>query len=359
MLKGNMQNLNISGITVWFFWFMFILSIVLLLWLLRPFLSIIVLGAVITGIFTPFYTWLKKKLSPITASLLTCIIIFFIVFIPLVFLITTLTAEANQWFLLAKQTVLDTEFKAKIIHSQLFVNTQKFFSKLDIHLNPDEIIKQISELVKFTGYTLVQQGSTMASNILGIVVNFFLMMLIIFYLLIDGHKLIAFISKLSPLPDNQDSKVIQKFKDMGAAVMLGTGLSGLIQGTLGGILFVIFGLNSAIFWGMIMSMIAFLPIIGIGVVLIPTSLYLFASGRIISAILMLIFYIMITFIVEYGFKPKIVGNRVQMHTLLVFLSIMGGLKVFGILGIIYGPLIVTFFLTQTDMYYQYYHRMID
>ena len=193
----------------------------------------------------------------------------------------------------------------------------------------------------------------------GIVFHLFFMLLIIYYLLIDSQRLISFIQDLSPLPNDQDEKLFRKFNDMAGAILIGNGLCGLLQGVAGGIVFWIFGLKSAFLWGVIMGLLAFLPIIGVGVVFIPTAGYLILTGRIAVGIFFVVFYVILSGGVEYLLKPKLVGQRVKMHTLLVFLSIIGGLKLFGILGIIYGPLIITAFLTLTDIYYASYRQLVD
>jgi predicted PurR-regulated permease PerM len=107
-----------------------------------------------------------------------------------------------------------------------------------------------------------------------------------------------------------------------------------------------------------MAILAFFPIVGIAVVFLPASVYLFLKGRIAAGIFFVIFYLIVTSVVEYVVKPKLVGNKVQIHTLLVFISVLGGLKAFGILGIIYGPLVVTAFLTLTDIYRSSYETYI-
>jgi predicted PurR-regulated permease PerM len=213
-------------------------------------------------------------------------------------------------------------------------------------------------LGKTVGLFLYQQASSIASNILKFFVYFFFMLLIIYYLLIDGNRLIEFIMDLSPLPDEQDQKLIQKFKDMAGAVIIGNGFCGLIQGLMGGLVFLMFGIKSPFMWGVIMSLLAFLPIIGIGVVFIPTAAFLLLKGRIAAGIFFVVFYMFLSGGVEYLLKPKVVGKQVKMHTLLVFFSIMGGLKLFGILGIIYGPLVATAFLTLTDIYYSSYQELV-
>jgi predicted PurR-regulated permease PerM len=185
------------------------------------------------------------------------------------------------------------------------------------------------------------------------------MLLICFYLFVDQKRLLSFIFDLSPLPDDQDQILFRKFKDMAGAILIGNGLCGLIQGVLGGAVFAIFGLRSPILWGVIMTLLAFLPIVGIGAVFIPAALYLMLKGRMAAGVFFIIFYIVLSGGVEYLFKPKLVGKRVQMHTLLVFLSIIGGLQLFGILGIIYGPLVVTGFLTLTDIYHTSYQNLVE
>jgi len=94
-------------------------------------------------------------------------------------------------------------------------------------------------------------------------------------------------------------------------------------------------------------------------VFLPAALYLILQGRLAAGIFFVVFYILLSGGIEYFFKPKLVGKRVQMHTLLVFLSIIGGLKLFGILGIIYGPLVVTAFLTLADIYESSYRRIVE
>jgi predicted PurR-regulated permease PerM len=99
--------------------------------------------------------------------------------------------------------------------------------------------------------------------------------------------------------------------------------------------------------------------LGIGAIFVPAAILLFLQGRITAGIFFLVFYIILSGSIEYFFKPKLVGQRVRMHTLIVFLSIIGGLKLFGILGIIYGPLVVTAFLTLSEIYLASYQQLIE
>lgn len=353
---------------LWFFLSLLLISILLLGWLLWPFISVIIMGAVVTGVFTPVYRLFRRKMKPSPASLATCLLIFVILFVPIVFFVSVISGEAYDLYLTAKDAVLSDEIRSLMEGSRLtelveknhFVKSlSEYLTGFGIELSGTDFQTTVTDLAKKTGLILYEQFNAIASNILKFLVNFFFMLLVTYYLLIDGDRLISFIVDLSPLPQDQDEKLLQKFKDMAGAVLVGNGLAGVVQGGLGGFVFALFGLSSPFLWGLIMAFLAFLPIVGIGLVFIPAAVFLFLKGRIGAAIFFVIFYVLISGVIEYFVKPRLVGKRVQMHTLLVFLSIMGGLKLFGVLGIIYGPLVVTGFLTLTDIYYANYRRIVE
>jgi len=355
----NMGEKSHHDIILWIFLIYFIISIFFLGWLLWPFVSTIILAAVVTGVFIPVYRYFNRKCKPSLASILTCIVIFFVIFIPIVSFVGILSKEAYDMYLMAKGAVLSDNIQNLLQGSMVLEKANLILSNFNINITGEELNRAISEVGRIVGLFLYEQARAITSNVLMFLVNFFFMLLIIYYLLIDRHRLLSFVVDLSPLPDDQDEKLFQKFKDMAGAILIGNGLGGLIQGILGGIVFAVFGLKSPFLWGVIMGLMAFLPILGIGIIFIPAAIYLFLVGRIAAGIFFIIFYVILSGGIEYIFKPRLVGHRVQMHTLLVFLSIIGGLKLFGILGIIYGPLIVTAFLTLTDIYKTSYQKLVE
>jgi predicted PurR-regulated permease PerM len=341
-----------------FFLILFLLSFITLGWLVWPFISTIVLASVVTGFFQPVYQLLNAKhgIRPAVASSATCLLIFITLFVPIVLFVGILSTEAYGFYQMARNAVLSDEIKTLLSRSWIIDQTNQLLSNFNMQLTGEAFNEAFSQVGKVVGLFLYEQASAIATNILRFVGHFFFMLLIIYFLLIDGYKLLIFIFNLSPLPDEQNRKLIRKFKDMAGAILFGNGLCGLIQGFAGGVVFGFFGLNSPFLWGVIMALLAFLPIVGIGLVFIPAAVYLFLKNRIAAGIFFVLFYIVLSGGIEYLLKPKLVGNKLQMHTLLVFLSIMGGLKLFGILGVIYGPLIVTAFLTLTDIYKTSYQQ---
>lgn len=354
-----MNHQNTPNMILWFFLAVFTLSCIMMGWLLWPFVSVIILAIVVTAVFMPVYKLLNRRFNPTLASLLTCILIFFVLFLPLSFLVGILANEAWELYVTARGALQSKPIMELLERSDIFDKINQFLARFKIEITGEQLNRAIAEVGRVVALFLYEQARSITTNVLKFIVNFFFMLLIIFYLLIDSPRLISFIFKMSPLPEDQDQILIQKFKDIATAILLGNGLGGLIQGTLGGIVFALFGLKSPFVWGVIMALLAFLPILGIGAVFIPAAIFLFLQGRIAAGIFFLVFYIILSGGIEYLFKPKLVGQRVRMHTLIVFLSIIGGLKLFGILGIIYGPLVVTAFLTLAEIYQASYQQLIE
>ncbi len=329
--------------------------------LIAPFFAIIILGIVSTGIFNPVFYFFSKKISPKFASALTCALIFFVVFIPVVFFVSVLSKEAFNLYVMAKDAVFSNQLKDLLESTKALERFNEFLIRAGIEktITWDELIRPVSELGKFVGFSLFEQARFITSNVFNIVLYFCLMLIVVFYMLLDGDKLKKYMYDLSPLSDEHDKKLFEKFKDMAGAVLIGNGLGGVIQGVAGGIVFMGLGLNSPFLWGVIMGFLAFLPIVGIGIILIPTAGVLMLKSKFAAGIFVLVFYAVLSWGIEYIFKPKVVGDRVSMHPLIVFFAIIGGLKTYGLLGIIYGPLIATLFLTLADIYFSSFQFMVE
>ncbi len=354
------QNISQKAVFV-FFIVLFCIAIGLAGKLIAPFFAIIILGIVSTGIFKSVFRFFSKKMTAKTASVLTCLLIFFVVFIPVVFFVGILSKEAFGLYTMAKDAVFSNQLKNLLENTEALDRLNELLARAGIEktVTWDQLISPISELGKFVGFSLFEQARFITSNVLNFVMYFCLMLIVVFYMLMDGDKFIKYVYDLSPLPDEHDRKLFEKFNDMAGAVLIGNGLGGLIQGTAGGVLFMSLGFNSPFLWGVIMGFLAFLPILGIGIVLIPTAAILLLKSKIAAGIFVLVFYAVLSWGIEYIFKPKVVGDRVSMHPLIVFFAILGGLKAYGILGIIYGPLIATLFLTLADIYFSSFQFMVE
>lgn len=353
--------MNTNSIILWFFLACFFASIFLLGWLLLPFLSVLVLGAVVSGISYPGYRFLHARfgMRPFVAAFTICMLIFLLLLVPTVFFVGLLAQQAWGLYEMARGAAINEQINVLLHDSYILDRINAVLGHFNYAVTGDEIKRAASEIARFVGLFLYEQARAVATNTLAFVAYFFLMLLVVYFLLMDGERLMNFISDLSPLPPEQDRMLIDKFKDMSWAIVIGNGLGGLIQGLLGGATFWMLGFPRAFLWGVIMTLLAFIPIVGIGAVFIPAAIFLFVKGQIALGVVCVVVYVILSAGVDYYFKPKLVGHRVKMHPLLVFLAIIGGLKMFGILGIIYGPLVVTAFLTMAAIYSANYQGLVE
>ena len=198
---------------------------------------------------------------------------------------------------------------------------------------------------------------SLAKHLLRFVFGFVFWVLVLYYLLVDGHKLSAWFEGSLPLAVDEQRLLAHRFMDMASSLVIGNGVAALIQGVAGGVTFFLLGLHGAVLWGVVMAILAFIPVVGISLVFVPFTLILLLAGETARAMALLIPLALVATVVEYWLKPLLVGRRAQMHTLLVFLSLIGGAMVFGAVGLLLGPLMVTAFLTLAGIYRERYRAI--
>ncbi|MDP3480621.1 MAG: AI-2E family transporter [Desulfoprunum sp.] len=340
-----------------FFSFLFLTSALMLGWVLWPFWQLLILAFLLAGVFRPIYKKLSSWMSSWTASLLTCTLIVLLVFIPLYFCIGTLSIEAMNLFQLGKDTDVLLKLQQIIQNNTLMARAHEALAGFGISFDPADMTKILSGASKTAGLFIYNQASAWAANIMSFVLQFCILIIVAFFLLIEMDTLINFIRRLSPLPDEHNMLLMNKFTKIAGVILIGNGLSCILQGTLGGIFFATLGIKTPVLWGVLMGILAFIPILGIGLVLLPAAVILLLNGYIGQAVATLIFYLVLHYSVELLLKPKFVGSHLKMHALLVLLAIFGGMSLFGVLGIVYGPLIVSLFLTLTEMYLNEYSKI--
>jgi len=328
-------------------------SLLLLLKLLWTYMSAIILALLIGSVFYPPYNRVKRGLHnrETAAALCMTLFILLVLIIPVGWFVGTLSNEAFDFYRWSSSEVSVNRIQEFIEHDPVWAERIRKFGKMTgLTITPDTVEELADALGKRVGLFLYSQIRSVASNMLSFLVHFFLMMMTIFYLFQDGKRLKAYLIELMPMPREQLEKVTGKFQEMGRALIVGNGLSGIIQGIIGGFGFYLFGLGSPFLWGTVITFMAFLPIVGATAVFVPATVILLIQGKTGLALGYLVYNMTYSSIVEYLLKPRMIGQGMQMNALLVFIGILGGIKLFGILGIIYGPLIITTFLTLAEIY---------
>ncbi|MEW6594524.1 MAG: AI-2E family transporter [Thermodesulfobacteriota bacterium] len=346
-----------SPMVLRYFLVLFLVVLLLLGLVLWPFLSILVFSYLLTSMFHPLYEAFNRRLPATLASLLTCLVIVLIVFIPLAIFVAAFSQEALHIYELGKSAKIGMKLQS-LQDSVLYDRIQAILLDMGVYVTPETISEAVTNLTRRLGLYLYEQASAWAANIMHFFINFALMIMTIFFLLIDQERLFNYLLRLSPLPDDQDRRLFKKFDETTTAVFIGNGVTSVVQGVICGIIFAIFQLGPPVVWGVISAILAFLPIVGIGLVLIPAAAIQLVQGDVQTAVLVVVLYVLVTIVIEYVMKTKMVGDQTQIHSLLVLLAIMGGLNTFGLLGIVYGPLIVSAFLTLADIYVTSYDKYV-
>jgi predicted PurR-regulated permease PerM len=171
-----------------------------------------------------------------------------------------------------------------------------------------------------------------------------------FYFFRDGEKIVERIKYLSPLDERYEDQILNRFLSVSRATIKGTLVLAIIKGTMGGITFWIFGVTSPILWGVIMVLLSIIPLVGAWLVMYPAGIILILTGDVWQGIAIILIAAIPIGNIDNILMPKLVGRDTGMHELLVFISTLGGLSVFGIMGFLIGPIIAAMFVTILDVY---------
>ncbi|VBB44206.1 conserved membrane hypothetical protein [uncultured Desulfatiglans sp.] len=335
------------------FFILLVGSSLLLLRLFWSYLPAIMLALLITGIFYPIHkrilSFLRENSS--FAALLTTLLVLLVLVIPAGWFFTILSNEAFDFYVNTRDAVSIGHLQDILESDNIWVQRLRRFAAMGgIDVDQANVAKLSSAVGKNVGLFLYKQVSNVASNLLSFLVHFFLMIMTIFFLFRDGARLKSYLVELLPVPREQLEKVAHTFYEMGRVIIVVNGLSGLTQGFLGGLGFFLFGMKSPFLWGTVIAFMAFLPIIGASIVFLPATAIMILQGHLAPGILFLAYNVFYSSIIEYLIKPRLIGQGVHMNSLLVFIGIIGGIKLYGIMGILYGPLAITVFLTLAEIY---------
>lgn len=322
----------------YFFFGLLFATFVFAFFIFRPFWIVLVLGASLSIVFYPVYSWFKKRHLPNwLASLITILSFIIILCVPL-FGIGTLVLNQSQSLY---HSIVNNGNNVPLISSignkinQMLPNGTYF-----------DINEKVSAFVSFLTNNIASIFSATAS----LFVSFILLLLTIFYLLKDGEGWRKTFLKLSPLSDKDDEKILDKLSGTINGVIKGYLLIAFIQGALMGIGLYIFHVPNPAIWGTIAGIAAIIPPLGTAVVSIPAVIFLFIAGYTSGAVGLLIWSIVIVGAGDNFLNPYIVGHKINIPPFLMLFAVLGGISLLGPVGILIGPLTVSLLYTLTEIY---------
>jgi len=309
-----------------------------------PFFVPISWAIVFTIIFYPLYERLLKKIkSKALTSMLMCVLIIVLIIGPITYLFVAIVNEAADALTKVNELYSSGQLNKLFDFDVPILNTAKerLSQYYDISkINLDEIIKDA--INKVSG-VVVNQTTWLVANGTKAVFYFCLMIFAIFYFFRDGEHIVGKARRLMPLTESQVETAFKQLRDVIQATMYGGVVIALLQGVLGGLLFYIMDIPSPVFWGAIMAFLALIPLVGAFIVYVPAGVILMLTGSVVKGIIVIAVGMIIISQVDNVLRPLLISGKTSLHPLLLFFTILGGISLFGLLGLVVGPMIAAGF----------------
>ncbi len=367
---SNSKNLVLPEFARYFFTLVVVLILALFGWIISPFFTVLVFAATITVVFYPVHVFLGRFLGKHAsfAAFFSTLFVLLVVLVPLVFFGLFLAQEAVAAYdiLSSKWTIVNIdklqwnglqELPVVGPFLEQISNRYGFSSYIyDTKIDLMEWVKTIGQAV--SGF-LVAQSAVIVGAFGTTVLSLFILVLTIFFFFRDGKHFLATIKLLSPLPERYETEIENKLRDTTYAIVVGTFGTALIQGFVATIGFAIAGVDNLVLFFSLMSFAAMIPYVGPSLVWGPVALALLLMGDVFWGGFVFLWGFFIVSMVDNIVRPLFIESSTKTNSLVTFLAVLGGIFVFGMKGIVFGPLILSLTITVLHIYQLEYEKVLD
>ena len=316
--------------------------------MIRFFLMAIFLAAIFSALAMPVYNrferWLKGKRN--LSAGLTMFTLFLIVVLPLGTVLGIVVTQAVKISSIAVPWI-----KQQIPEPALFdqqIRSLPFSGELE--MSREEILQKAGELAGKTASILVGAISSITYSAVTDLFLLFVFLYCMFFFLRDGRRILEKALSYLPLSISDEQRLLDRFLSVTRATLKGTVVVGFVQGSLAGTALHVAGIDNALFWGTIMSMLSLIPFVGSALIWLPSAVYLAATGQYIQAGGVVLFCSVVVGQIDNIIRPVLIGRDTRMHELLIFFGTLGGIALFGVFGFIVGPIVAALFMTVWEIY---------
>jgi predicted PurR-regulated permease PerM len=320
----------------------------LFLKMIRPFLTALLVAGIASSLAQPLYRRMVRLLRGRRrgAAIAVIALVVLVVLLPLGGLLGLVAAEAVHVGEAAVPWVQDKLSNPDQIETWL--------RGLPIyeHIEPyrEDIFTRAGQAVGFLSGLLIGGLQSVTSGTLNFLLMLGVMLYAMYFFLEQGGRLVDRILWYLPLEDAEERLLLEKFSSVTRATLKGSAVIGLIQGTLAGVAFAVAGVPSALFWGAVMVVLSVIPGIGVGLVWVPASIVLVSNGHTAAGLGLAVFCGAVVSSVDNVLRPRLVGHDTKLPDLLILLSSLGGVVMFGMLGLVIGPILAALFVTVWEIY---------
>jgi predicted PurR-regulated permease PerM len=344
LIKGKRRVMIKKRITLIFLLTLTAFALYLCYLLFRPFLSPLLSALVIATVFYPVHSRMQRLVrSPSLGALLSTILVTLIIIVPAVMILLAITNEVTGLISLIDQRSTESGglgiYLNQLIERPLqwvgqFVDVSQFNIRT-------VVLGRLRELSTF----LVNEIGIVLGSVTSFVVNTVITIFTLFFIFREGKSMRRRVAAVTPLSSEQVEKLFSGIENTIIGTVYGGLVVAAVQGALVGLALWAFGIPSPVLWGAVAAFFALLPIVGTAIVWVPAAVYLLATGHYIQAIILAGWGAGVVGTVDNILRPYLISGRVQMHTLLIFFSVFGGVRVFGFLGLFVGPVILAITIT--------------
>lgn len=329
--------------------------------LIEPYVNSIVMAFIISLLMFPIHNWLEKKLpnKANIVSLLSCVILTFIIVIPLLAVFAAIVQQGSsfshntyQW--VSHGGIQELFAHPLVVKALAFINEYLPFDNIE----PQSIAQKVGEFATSFGSNLVAISARILGDATNFLMDFFLMLFVLFFLLRDHDKIISAIRHILPLSRSQEDKLLSEIEQVSKSAVMGSFLTAIAQGFAGGIGMWIAGFPG-LFWGTMMGFASFIPVVGTALIWIPAAIYLFLTGDTTWAIFLTVWCVAIVGSIDNLLRPFLMQGSAGMNTLMIFFSLLGGIQLFGLIGLIYGPIIFAITMVLFNIYEEEFKDFLD
>jgi predicted PurR-regulated permease PerM len=311
-----------------------LLLIYLVFRIYEPFLAPLGWAAILVIFFYPMHGWLERKLTPSRASVVSTLAVTILLIVPVI-LVTTLFVREALSISRGVQYSMAWEHAPTVARKWAWI--AQHVPGLDPNANLAAMVEQ--GVQKEAGY-LAERLGTILRNIVVFIFDLFVMIFAMFYFFRDGDQIIRGVRSILPFDAEHRDTMMKQSRDLISASVTTSLIIASIQGILGGLGFAIVKLPTPLFWGVAMAFFSLVPVVGSGLIFVPASLWLGFTGHWGRAILLLAICAGVSTVVDNVVRPLLLGGRTELSALVIFISVVGGVGLFGMLGLVLGPILV-------------------
>lgn len=318
-----------------------------LCWLmLRPFVGVIAWASVLVVVFYPVHKRLARKIQrPSLAALVSCLLVILVILVPVALITVAVFNElsgALNTLQSAVNYVLDPNSRT----------TGPILNFVGRYVDIEQLRSEEFLLARLKGLSGQIAGQTLGflGGLAGVIVQMFFVIFTMYYFFKDGDRISETLREALPLQRDQAETIMARTREVIDASVYGVISIAIAQGTLGGLAFWILGLPSAIIWGVAMTFLSMVPMLGAFLVWVPAAIYLAVTGHWVKALLLALWGTLVIGMIDNFLRPALVGSRTRLHELLIFFAVLGGLSVFGVLGVVLGPVVLAVTIALIDVY---------